>query len=240
MKKKMSLLAMAVSAMLLLGGCGTQMYSLSEDEENLIVQYSAQILGKYNLEQKDGIAAVTPETETTQEETQAGTQTPQKEDSVDSTQGTGDSPESADQTQEVKTISIAKAIGHAKNLKVSYKGYKVKNMYQEGDYFAVTPDDGNKLIIMKFKIKNTGKKTVKLDTVSMDDPFYVCYDGKNKVEESVSLGVQSLSSYEGKIKAGQSKTAVLLFQVPDAQAKKISDVQLFVKLDGTIYSVKCK
>lgn len=232
MKKKMSLLAMAASAMLLLGGCGTQMYSLSEDEENLIVQYSAHILGKYNLEQKDGIMAVAPETETTQEETenQTGTQTTQKEERSDSAQN-GDASAS---------VSIAKAIGHAKDLKVSYKGYTVKNMYQEGDYFAVTPDDGNKLIIMKFTVKNTGKKTVKLDTVSQDHPFYVCYDGQNKVEESVSLGVQSLSSYEGKIKAGQSKTAVLLFQVPDAQAKKLSDVELFVKLDGTIYSVNCK
>ena len=39
MKKKISLPVMAVSAILLLGGCGTQMYDLSEDEENLVVQY---------------------------------------------------------------------------------------------------------------------------------------------------------------------------------------------------------
>ena len=54
MKKKISLPVMAVSAILLLGGCGTQMYDLSEDEENLVVQYSAHILAKYNIEQKDG------------------------------------------------------------------------------------------------------------------------------------------------------------------------------------------
>lgn len=239
MKKKMSLLVMAVSAMLLLGGCGTQMYSLSEDEENLIVQYSAHILGKYNLEQKDGIVAVAPETETVQEDTQEHTQAPSEDKSTDSS-GNTNQPSEGENEQTLETVSIAKAIGHEKDLKVSYKGYTVKNMYQEGDYFAVTPDDGNQLIIMKFTIKNTGKKTIKLDTVSMDDPFYVSYNGGDRVEESVSLGVQSLSSYEGKIKAGQSKTAVLLFQVPDTQAKKISDIQLFVKLKDTIYSVKCK
>ena len=57
MKKKISLPVMAVSAILLLGGCGTQMYDLSEDEENLVVQYSAHILAKYNIEQKDGMTA---------------------------------------------------------------------------------------------------------------------------------------------------------------------------------------
>ena len=61
MKKKISLPVMAVSAILLLGGCGTQMYDLSEDEENLVVQYSAHILAKYNIEQKDGMTAASSE-----------------------------------------------------------------------------------------------------------------------------------------------------------------------------------
>ena len=61
MKKKISLPVMAVAAILLLGGCGTQMYDLSEDEENLVVQYSAHILAKYNIEQKDGMTAASSE-----------------------------------------------------------------------------------------------------------------------------------------------------------------------------------
>ena len=67
MKKKISLPVMAVAAILLLGGCGTQMYDLSEDEENLVVQYSAHILAKYNIEQKDGMTAAS--SEETQEST---------------------------------------------------------------------------------------------------------------------------------------------------------------------------
>ena len=42
MKKKISLPVMAVAAILLLGGCGTQMYDLSEDEENLVVRIFLQ------------------------------------------------------------------------------------------------------------------------------------------------------------------------------------------------------
>ena len=69
MKKKISLPLMAVSAILLLGGCGTQMYDLSEDEENLVVQYSAHILAMYNIEQKDGMtAASSEETQETQKQ----------------------------------------------------------------------------------------------------------------------------------------------------------------------------
>lgn len=82
------------------------------------------------------------------------------------------------QTQEMETMPIAEAIGHASGLTVSYKGYRVQNIYQEGDYFAVTPEDGNKLVVMKFEIKNKGKKKVRLDTEKLGITFYACFDGK--------------------------------------------------------------
>ena len=240
MKRKMSLLAITAAAAMMLGGCGTQMYALSEDEENLIVQYSAQMIAKYNIGQKDGMTAAVEETETAQEET-PDTQTNDTQTTPEN--GTGsDANANTDGTEqpEMETISLAEAIGSKSKLKVSYKGFTVKNIYQEGDYFAVTPDDGNQLVILKFRIKNSGKKTVKLDTASMDNPFYASFDGGSQIEETVSMGVQSLSSYDGKIKAGQTKTAVLLFQIPKKQSKKISDVALFVKMNDTIYSVSYK
>ena len=76
MKKKISLPVMAVAAILLLGGCGTQMYDLSEDEENLVVQYSAHILAKYNIEQKDGMTAAS--SEETQETQKQDSQMPER------------------------------------------------------------------------------------------------------------------------------------------------------------------
>ena len=205
MKKKISLPVMAVAAILLLGGCGTQMYDLSEDEENLVVQYSAHILAKYNIEQKDGMTAA-----------------------------------SSEETQEMETMPIAEAIGHASGLTVSYKGYRVQNIYQEGDYFAVTPEDGNKLVVMKFEIKNKGKKKVRLDTEKLGITFYACFDGKNRIKETASLGTRSLSSYGETIRGGKKKTAVLLFQIPKDQADKISGETLYAEIKDTIYSLKYK
>lgn len=238
MKKKMSLLVMAAAAMLLLGGCGTQMYALSEDEENLVVQYSAHILAKYNIEQKDGMtAAASEETQKTEEPESQMPETQDSQSPADSStaETTGES-----ETQQMETMSLSEAIGHASDLAISYKGYKVQNIYQEGDYFAVTPQDGYKLVVMKFEIKNTGKKAVKLNTESLGNTFYACLDGKNRTEETVSLGAKSLSSYKGTIKAGKKTSTVLLFQIPKDQADKISGETLFVNVKDTIYSVKYK
>ena len=44
----MRLLAVLSATALLIGGCGTPMYELTEDEETLITQYAAYAVGKYN------------------------------------------------------------------------------------------------------------------------------------------------------------------------------------------------
>lgn len=238
MKKKMSLLVMAAATMLLLGGCGTQMHALSEDEENLVVQYSAHILAKYNIEQKDGMTAAS--SEETQETQKQDSQMPESQDTQSTDNSLASDVTGETQTQEMETMTIAEAIGHASDLTVSYKGYKVQNIYQEGDYFAVTPEDGNKLVVMNFEIKNSGKKKIRLDTEKLGNTFYACLDGKNRTKETASLGVKSLSSYEGTIKAGKKKSAVLLFQIPKDQADKISGETLYVETKDTIYSVKYK
>ena len=193
MKKKISLPVMAVSAILLLGGCGTQMYDLSEDEENLVVQYSAHILAKYNIEQKDGMTAAS--SEETQETQKQDSQMPESQNTQSADNNMASDATGETQTQEMETMPIAEAIGHASGLTVSYKGYRVQNIYQEGDYFAVTPEDGNKLVVMKFEIKNKGKKKVRLDTEKLGITFYACFDGKNRIKETASLGTRSLSSY---------------------------------------------
>jgi hypothetical protein len=101
----------------------------------------------------------------------------------------------------------------------------------------VNPDIGKRLVVMKFKIKNPTNQDIELDTVSLDNTFYASFNGEGSLKETVSFGAQSLSSYDGVIKAGKSKTAVLLFQVSESEADKISTVELMVQLKGTAYHV---
>jgi hypothetical protein len=102
----------------------------------------------------------------------------------------------------------------------------------------VNPDAGNSLLVMEFTIKNTGDKAVELDTTGLDNTFYASFDGGAKIKETISFGAQSLSFYDGTIKAGKSQKAVLIFQVSEEQAKKISEVTLYVQLNDTTFLVK--
>lgn len=232
MKNRFRTLAILLVVALLLGGCGTPLYELTDDEENLIVQYAAYALAKHNIYQKDGMsdARLTEEEQEEQTNTE-GTKTQEQ------TAETGAST-TGDTSLSYEEISLEETIEQEESLSVSYEGCKIQDNYKEGTYFVLNPDSGNKMLVMNFTMKNKGKQKVELNTISLDNTFYASVDGRPPVKETVSFGVQSLSSFEGTIAAGKSAKAVLIFQIPEELAEEQPNVRLMVSLNGTNYSVK--
>jgi hypothetical protein len=239
MKNRFRLLATVSAVSLLLGGCGTPLYTLTDDEENLIVSYAAHALAECNVYQEDGMTnAQLPEEEETQEQQVASSESTDTSGQESSEASSSATTESTGVNQNEETFSLAAAIGQDSGLSVSYKGYQVQDSYQEVNYYAVDPDVGKRLVVMKFKIKNPTDQDIELDTVSLDNTFYASFDGEDSIKETVSFGAQSLSFYDGVIKAGKSKNAVLLFQLPEEDADQFTTVDLMVQLDGTVHPVQ--
>lgn len=234
MKKRFRLLAILSAAVILTGGCGTPLYEMTDDEENLVVQYAAYALAKYNIYQKDGMTNA----ELT-EETQEEQQSTQEEEQQTDPEGTKNSAAAEDlQENALEEISLEESVGQDADVSISYGGYEICENYQEGDYFSLNPDSGNVFVIMNFTVKNTGDKAVTLETAALDNVYYASIDGGGTIKETISFGVQSLSSYDGEIEAGKSKKAVLIFQIPKEQAADVTSVELMVQMDNTTFSVK--
>ena len=70
-----------LASTVVLGGCGTALYELTDDEEDLIVSAAAQAVAKHNVFQIDGMTDVEPEieTETQENTTEQDTQQVQEE-----------------------------------------------------------------------------------------------------------------------------------------------------------------
>ena len=237
MRKKLRIFSLFLAAVLLSGGCGTPMYELTDEEQDLIIQYSANVVGMHNIFQKDGMKKIAEETEdsassqnsetpATETESETEEKTPQGGDSAPGNNSSG------------KALSLAEAIGHDGDLSVRYDGYKVMKSYKVETYFSVDADQGNELVVMNFTIKNKGSRAVNLNLPAENIVFYGCFDGKNQIPENAAFGLNRPSYYEGKIKAGKSKKTMLIFQIPEEQADGITEESLFVKLKDTIYSVK--
>ena len=231
MKKRMQFLAILLASTVVLGGCGTSLYELTDDEEDLIVSAAAQAVAKHNVFQMDGITDVEPETETHMQENTTEQDTQQVQEETNTNTNTGGTKTDT----QTKEIALSDLLG--KNLKVSYKGYSAASSYQEGDYFSVNAASGKTLIIMNINVKNTGKKNTKIDMLSKDVTFYGCFNGTDRMVEKKILSTKNLSTYQGKIKPGKSIKTVLVFEVSKKQADEISTQDLQVEMDGQMYQV---
>ena len=231
MKKRMQFLAILLASTVVLGGCGTSLYELTDDEEDLIVSAAAQAVAKHNVFQMDGITDVESETETQMQENTTEQDTQQVQEETNTNTNTGGTKTDT----QTKEIALSDLLG--KNLKVSYKGYSTASSYQEGDYFSVNAASGKTLIIMNINVKNTGKKNTKIDMLSKDVTFYGCFNGTDRIVEKKILSTKNLSTYQGKIKPGKSIKTVLVFEVSKKQADEISTQDLQVEMDGQMYQV---
>ena len=235
MKKRMQFLTILLASTVVLGGCGTSLYELTDEEEDLIVSAAAQAVAKHNVFQLDGITDVEPETEPQMQENTTEQDTQQVQEETNTNTNTITNTGGTQTNTQTKEIALSDLLG--KNLKVSYKGYSTASSYQEGDYFNVNATSGKTLIIMNINVKNTGKKNIKIDMLSKDVTFYGCFNGTDRIVEKKILSTKNLSTYQGKIKPGKSIKTVLAFEVSKKQADEISTQNLQVEMDGQMYQV---
>ena len=218
-----------MTGMLLLTGCGTKAYDLTEAEESQIVNYAVHVVSKHNSYQKDGLVYVDQSVEETEpEETVTGSE------SVDGT-------EIMDETPAGNTLED---VFGADGLEVAYLTNELNENYIESDIgdAGVLPD-GKQYLILYFDVVNPTDKGIVLDVSSWNATFKVDYTSQDGNSESASCYTTflttDLSGYDESnlINAGETKSAVLLFEIPDS-VTEVSDIVLHVTRDDTTYEIK--
>ena len=229
MKKwKLTLVAAAVSSACLLGGCGTSMYELTDEEQDIIVQYAAHALAKYNTYQKDGMTNAPSEEEEKEKEEPASEQETQQQTATENTESQQTGAEAQTGSQEER-LSLAEAIGHGGDLNVSFTGAELMGTYQTDNAYSVTAPAGKTYLVMKFAITNPGTEPVTVDSLGYGPEFSV-KTGETYASAELTILPNDFSTYQGSIEAGQTIENVLLFAVPDSTAE--GSGELFVKVNG--------
>ena len=218
-RTRIKMMAAVMAATMLLGGCGDALYDLTDDEENVIVNYAAHIVTKYNTYQREGLTYVSPEEP---EETQEDVTVPQ-------------TPEAAAPAVSVAaagSASLDQLFG-ADGIQMTYAGAQLAPGYMEGDYYEMTPDAGKQYLVLSIDVTNTGADGVGLDVLSVSPKFTVVLNQSVKSTAETTLLDTDFSTYQGTIPAGGSTRLVLVFQVPDDVASADS-VELYVQMDQMI------
>lgn len=234
MKKGMRLLAICSATALLLCGCGTPLYEMTDEEEDLVVQGAAYMLSKHNIFQKDGMNGTLPVEE--EEETEE-VNTEGSEEASSENQG-GTSTGSSGTAASGETITLAESIGYKDKLEVTYEGFSLMDVYKEGSYFSLSAASGKTFVVMQFAVSNLTGEDIQIDNYEAGYAFYCSFEGTSHVPEKQSFIADSLASYEGTIPADKSARAVLIFEIAKEQAEMISEPTLTMEHNGTSYSIK--
>lgn len=234
-KYRLGTFVAVLTAGTMITGCGTPLFELTDEEVNLIAYSAARIVSKHNIMQKDGLVNVIID-EDVEEKTavvsseKESSQVTQEENTVQGNNETG--------SQEVETkISLAEAMGHGSDLSVTYKGSSVSKHYTEGGYYSVDAESGKAFYVMKFSITNVSHAQVTLDNVSWKGTFKLVADDV-KANAEVTFLNTDLATYVGTIASGETKDAILLFEISEAKANSISIPNLQVIIDKKASEIK--
>lgn len=200
-------------SMFALAGCVSSK-NLTEEEQDIIAEYSAGILlqneDKYERKLvKQDIPSVPEQTEAPQVTAEPETAPVQIADSA----AGGEEEETAN---EVPLNDIYRIAG----MEVKYDSYTVCKEYTS----EVGARKGTSLYVVKYKVKNTTSKALKVNLIKRKIAYSLELDGTSYDTKPSFLKNGGLNCLKTKIKPHSSEEAVVVFEVPDAAKNATSAV----------------
>jgi hypothetical protein len=241
MRKGFRVITLFLVCSLMLCGCGTSLYELTEEEETVIVHYAAYVLAKHNVYQKDGMVAISEDL-LEEDSEEAGTEealpdeTEQETEASEQQSGSGDTAEST-AAEPANSISIAEAVGYDGQLDIAYTGFTVVNNFQEGRAYSLDAHAGYDFVVAQFTMKNISGEAIDVDVMSRGLTFRMSYEENRWIKEDVTLLLTDLSTYTDSLASDESVDLVLLFEVPEDDVASIGELSFSVDKDGENYSI---
>lgn len=246
MRSVMKIGAVLVAAAISLAGCGDPMLSLTEDEEAVVVNYSAGTLAKHNSFQQEGMTALYPEEEEPSgeeaeepDEIEEPTEEEQKKDDKESKEKDAQPEEEQPSEEEAGQLGLTEALA-VPDVEFSYHDYSTAENYREGDYFSMDASQGNVLLMLNINMTNTGNKAVECDLLAKQLMFTLSLNAEAGIQNQTTMLTNDLSTYKGTLDAGQTEAVILLFDVPQQTAENISSMQLSLRANGKTNEILLK
>lgn len=241
MKHIVKIGAVLVAAAMFFAGCGDSVLPLTEDEESIVVNYSAGILAKHNNYQQEGMTAIYPDEEEPAEEEEPKEKQPEekqddkepeeeKEDGKQPGQAK-EEPKDAASPEGPKQLTLEEALS-VPGIEFSYHDYSTAANYKQGEAFSLDASQGNVLLMLNINMTNTGSKAAECDLLSKQPGFTLSLNGETGFPNQTTILTNDLSTYKGTLDPGQTEAMILMFEVPESAAENISSLQLSVKLNG--------
>lgn len=225
MKKRICAVVCAVT--MLLSGCGG--IQITERENDVMAEYAATLLLKYSTTYQSKLQDTVKETETTVSRPNT-TNNNSSTNAFSSQIGQSAQNNQLNETT-VSQKNLAQSLGIADGFQVEYQGYEITNAYPKSTdtYFSMQATKGKMLLVLKFNIINTSGEEKECDVLSSQPSFRCTVNSENRFNSQLTMLLDDLSSYKETITAGETKQAILIFQIPEKYENSVEQIELTVK-----------
>lgn len=219
--KKIFLGGLLIACTGVLYGCGEQLYELQDNEQEIIVNYAAHIIAKYNTEQPEGYEYVYIPAD---DQTEDGTsdETAQDHPDTQTPDGTG----AGSSSQQDASATLSEALG-LENIQAVYTGAELTDQYDE----SVVPESGRQLLVLHVTLQNLTEKTQKCDILSILPTFRVKVNGEVEATSELTILPDNLATWEADLEAGASENAVIIFQINKDAVTQINQLEMEVQTE---------
>ncbi len=253
MKKYLALMIVCVA--LCCTGCVESQYNLTEEENDMIAEYMAGVLLKYDLKYPGKLLYETEDEMEGAESEQVPSPSPIPASSSDknsptnsntnntTNNGKGNNDTNTPQTEEPATEHYLKLseIYTSKDFAINFNRSKEYQRYPESSeisYPQLEANKGNKYLVLFFDVKNTASKMMSLNLMSSGIQYRL-EDGAGKQKKPLLTALTNDLQYlDVKVEAGKTYEAVIIFEV--SKESKMEDFSLYATVGDKTAQVKLK
>ncbi len=260
MKKKLICTILSLICLSALSGCGTfesKIPDLTEEQQELVVEYATEVLLHYDRLNGDKIrpvkySVVTDDGNTLSEDeyenklkddmsADAGLTLPENDVPAPEVATDTDTENNVEEEPVVSSFSSISDCFGLSGVSIEPVGYEVTDFYPQSptEYFVMNATEGNRLVILRFKLSNTSGADMRVDVPYGDVKYKIALNGNTR-NALTTLLVNDLGTYSRDLLAGESEEVVLVGEFGSADADNISSLSLAIKRESGDYAVNFK
>ena len=216
-----------------LTGCGNAIPEMTMEQQELVVEFAASELLKYDVNYQSKLTAPEPEQQPEEEQGEQPKEPLIEEETLPEEIIADTDVTIVDNTGtvEAQNISIADFLDLT-GVEISYAGYETVDTYPEGEakeaYFFMSATEGNKLLVLRFSALNVSGEELSIDLTKSQTRYKIILNGTEKNALTTML-LNDMAYYQGTLAANESIELVLLCEIQDDQTEFIDTLQLKMK-----------
>lgn len=216
-----------------LAGCGNAIPEMTMEQQELVVEFAASELLKYDVNYQSKLTAPEPEQQPEEEQGEQPKEPLIEEETLPEEIIADTDVTIVDNTGtvEAQNISIADFLDLT-GVEISYAGYETVDTYPEGEakeaYFFMSATEGNKLLVLRFSALNVSGEELSIDLAKSQTRYKIILNGTEKNALTTML-LNDMAYYQGTLAANESIELVLLCEIQDDQTEFIDTLQLKIK-----------